>query len=147
MSPPLRASATWTYALVGGIASIPFTVGRCWLSGAGSRFSLNAVSFGGLLAGSLASAVATETDGSGVGFRAGVVDGPPGVWLLVDVLGAATVLPGPLYGSNRSALRRPDPDVTPVQVVRERRDRQHQQYREGGPGEVGEPGESPDRAR
>jgi hypothetical protein len=88
---------TWKYALVGGIASIPLTIGLYWQSGMGSEFSLNMVFFGGLFAGYLVSAAATETDGSSVGFRAGVVGGLPGLWLLVDLLEAAVAWSSPLW--------------------------------------------------
>jgi hypothetical protein len=88
---------TWKYALIGGIASIPPTIGLYWQSGMGSEFSLNTVFFGGLFAGYLASTAATETDGSSVGFRAGVVGGLPGLWLLVDLLEAAITWGSPFW--------------------------------------------------
>jgi hypothetical protein len=88
---------TWKYALIGGVASIPLTIGLYWQSGMGSEFSLNMVFFGGLFAGYLVSAAATETDGSSVGFRAGVVGGLPGLWLLVDLLEAAVAWSSPLW--------------------------------------------------
>ena len=93
----LRVTETWKYALIGGIASLPLTVGLYWRSGMGSEFSLNMVFFGGLFAGYLANAAATETDGSSVGFRAGVVGGLPGLWLVVDLLEAAIAWSSPLW--------------------------------------------------
>lgn len=95
--PSLHVTETWTYALIGGVASLPFTVGSYWLSGMGSEISLNMVFFGGLVAGYLASAAATEADLSHVGFRAGVVGGLPGLWLLVDLLEAAVTWGSPLW--------------------------------------------------
>ena len=94
---PLRMTETWKYALIGGLASLPFTIGCYWLSGMGSEFSLNMVFFGGLFAGYLASAAATATNSSSVGFRAGVVGGLPGLWLLVDLLEAAIAWASPLW--------------------------------------------------
>lgn len=94
---PPQVTATWKYSLIGGGASLPFTIGLYWLSGMGSEFSLNMMFFGGLLAGYLASAASTETDGSSVGFRAGVVGGLPGLWLVVDLLEAAIAWSSPLW--------------------------------------------------
>lgn len=94
---PLRVTATWKYALIGGLTSLPFTIGLYWLSGMGSEFSLNMVFFGGLFAGYLASTAAMETDASSVGFRAGAVGGLPGLWLLVDLLEAAIAWGSPLW--------------------------------------------------
>ena len=93
----LRMTETWKYALIGGIASLPLTIGLYWQSGMGSEFSLNMVFFGGLLAGYLASAAAAETDVSSVGFRAGTVGGLPGLWLLIDLLEAAIAWGSPLW--------------------------------------------------
>jgi hypothetical protein len=93
----LRVTEAWKYALIGGIASLPLTIGLYWQSGMGSELSLNMVFFGGLFAGYLASAAATETDGSSVGFRAGIVGGMPGLWLLVDLLEAAITWGSPLW--------------------------------------------------
>lgn len=92
----LRVTETWKYALIGGIASLPLTIGLYWQSGMGSEFSLNMVFFGGVLAGYLASAPASETDCSSVGFRAGVIGGLPGLWLLVDLAEAAIAWSSPL---------------------------------------------------
>ena len=93
----LRMTETWKYALIGGLASLPFTMGLYWLSGMGSELSLNMVFFGGLLAGYLTRSAATETDASSVGFRAGVIGGLPGLWLLVDLLEAAITWGSPLW--------------------------------------------------
>ena len=87
----------WKYALFGGIASMPFTVWQYLQSSPENEFSLGAVFFGGLLAGYLASAAATEIDVIDVGFRAGVIGALPVLWILVDFLEAATVLGGPLW--------------------------------------------------
>jgi hypothetical protein len=88
---------TWKYALIGGIASLLLTIGLYWPSGMDSEFSLNMVFWGGLFAGYLASTAATETDASSVGFRAGVVGGLPGLWLLIDLLEAAIAWDSPLW--------------------------------------------------
>jgi hypothetical protein len=88
---------TWKYALIGGLVSLPFTIGLYWQSGMENELSLNMVFFGGLLAGYLASAAATETNSSSVGFRAGVVGGLPGLWLVAELLDAAIAWSSPLW--------------------------------------------------
>lgn len=93
----LRTDETWKYALIGGIASLPLTIGLYWQSGMGSEFSLNMVLFGGLFAGYLARTAATKIDISSVGFRAGVVGGLPGLWLIIDLLEAAIAWGRPLW--------------------------------------------------
>lgn len=81
----------WRYALLGGLASISVTTLTYWQSG--SELSLSPVFLGGLLAGYLA---CRETGSAGdTGFRAGLIGGVPALWLLADVLGAASALSGP----------------------------------------------------
>lgn len=67
---------TWTFALVGGLVSMPLTIGHYWLSGMGSDFSTSMIFVGGLLSGYLAErhSAAAVTAGTG----AGVVGGLPG---------------------------------------------------------------------
>jgi hypothetical protein len=62
-----------------------------------SEFSLSMVFYGGMLAGYLAGAAATETSSSSVGFRAGVVGGLPGLWLVGELLVAALTWASPLW--------------------------------------------------
>jgi len=96
MSPrgSLGPSETWTYALLGGVASIPLTVSAYWLSGMGSDFSLNMVVGGGLLAGYLAGGSTVSSAAAGV--RAGVVGSAPGVvWILAQTGPAASAAGGP----------------------------------------------------
>jgi len=82
----LPLTETWRYALLGGLASIPFTLGAYWLSGAGDELSLDAVFVGGFLAGYLAFR-AGALDAGDVGARAGLIGGVPGaVWLATRVL-------------------------------------------------------------
>ena len=88
---------TWKYALIGGIASLPLTIGLYWQSGMSSEFSLNMVFWGGLIAGYLASTAATETNSSSAGFRAGVVGGLPGLWQVVGLIEAAITWSSPLW--------------------------------------------------
>jgi len=90
---PLELSDTWTYALLGGLASVPFTV--LGYAETGSELSLAPVFFGGILAGYLA----TRRTGTraGVGARAGLVGGLPGLWLLSDLLAATSALGGPTW--------------------------------------------------
>lgn len=90
-------SSTWKCALVGGITSIPLTVGLYWLSGIGDELSLNMVFVGGLIAGFLAKTRGTDANASAAGIRAGIVGAFPGLWFLVDVSEAATALSGPLW--------------------------------------------------
>lgn len=86
-------SDTWKYALLGGLASLPFTAASYCQTG--SELSLSPVLFGGLLAGYFAKRK-TGT-GSGVGFRAGLIGALPAVWMLFDFLGATSRLSGPLW--------------------------------------------------
>lgn len=83
----------WKYALLGGLASIPFTTASYWQSG--SEFPVAPVFFGGLLAGYLA----TRRGGSSrvVGARAGLVGGLPVLWMLIDVLPFIVGLPNPAW--------------------------------------------------
>jgi len=90
---PDELTETWRYALLGGLASIPFTAFGYWQTG--SELSLAPVFFGGTLAGFLAERK-TGTN-SGVGVRAGLVGGLPAVWLLVDILAVSSGLVGPSW--------------------------------------------------
>lgn len=93
----LRSNDTWTYALLGGLTSVPLTAGLYWLSGAGSEFSLNAVFVGGLLAGYLVTRAPTDADPGGVGVRAGLVGAVPAVvWGVSEVAGSAAAVAGPV---------------------------------------------------
>jgi len=88
---PDELPESWRYALLGGLASAPFTAFGYWETG--SELSLGPVFFGGILAGFLA---ARETGTiRGVGVRTGLVGGLPAVWLLVDLLAASRGLSGP----------------------------------------------------
>lgn len=98
-SPSTARSEAWTYGLLGGVVSMPLTVGAYWLSGMGNDFSLNLVFVGGLLAGYLVEARDVAADSDAAGLRAGVVGALPGVvWLVSDrllpVRGADATLPG-----------------------------------------------------
>jgi len=90
---PDRLSETWRYALLSGLASIPFTAYGYWQTG--SELSLLPVFFGGILAGFLAQRK-TGTS-SGVGVRTGLVGGLPSIWLFVDLLAALSGLAGPAW--------------------------------------------------
>ncbi|MFB6109143.1 MAG: DUF5518 domain-containing protein [Haloplanus sp.] len=83
----------WTYALLGGASSIPFTVAGYWQTG--SELSLTAVLFGGALAGYLA-ARRTGT-GRGVGVRAGVIGGLPVLVVVGGTVSDAAGLAGPSW--------------------------------------------------
>ncbi|WP_254763388.1 DUF5518 domain-containing protein [Natrinema marinum] len=88
-----RLDEAWQYALLGGLASLPFTATSYWQTG--SKISLGAVFFGGILAGFLAKRkTGTSSD---VGVRVGIIGGLPAVWLIVDLLAASGGLDGPLW--------------------------------------------------
>ena len=92
--PPLQHGTTpWKYALIGGVASLPFTTLSYWQTG--SELSLGAVVFGGILAGYLSKRAAGEI--SGVGTRVGIVGGLPVLWVVFDVLAATDGLAGPTW--------------------------------------------------
>lgn len=92
-----RLTDTWRYALVGGLSSIPLTLGLYWLSGAGNELSFNMVFFGGLLAGYLAETGPEDVGSAAVGLRAGVVGGLPGLWMLARLVWVGATLTGPLW--------------------------------------------------
>ncbi len=92
-----KLTETWRYALVGGLSSIPLTLGLYWLSGAGNELSFNMVFFGGLLAGYLAATGPKDIGSAAVGIRAGVVGSLPGLWLLAELVWVAATLTGPLW--------------------------------------------------
>lgn len=75
---PQNTTRAWKYAVVGGLASIPLTVGAFWLAGGGGRFPLLVVFFGGLVAGLFDRDVSARA-----GIGAGVIGGLPGLgWIL-----------------------------------------------------------------
>lgn len=86
-------SQQWRYALICGMLSLPFTALSYWQTG--SELSLSPVFLGGVLAGYLMTR-RTGT-GRGVGARVGLVGGLPVLWVLFDILQAASVLAGPSW--------------------------------------------------
>ncbi|WP_277555660.1 DUF5518 domain-containing protein [Halobaculum limi] len=103
--PSLPLSATWTYALVGGVVSMPLTVGAYWLSGMGSNFSVNLIVVGGLVAGVLAERHdGPDVNAVSAGLRAGIVGGLPGYvwfWSSIREIGTsfATAWSSPVAGA------------------------------------------------
>ena len=91
--PPQHETTQWKYALIGGLASLPFTTFSYWQTG--SELSLGAVLFGGILAGYLVDRAGGEP--SGVGTRVGIVGGLPVLWVLFDVFAATSGLAGPAW--------------------------------------------------
>ncbi|MFC7075513.1 DUF5518 domain-containing protein [Haloarcula halophila] len=81
---------TWRYALLGGVLSAPFTLASYWQSG--SEMSLSAVFFAAIVVGYLAKQRGLES--SPVGLRTGVVGSVPALWIVWDLLTAATALSG-----------------------------------------------------
>jgi len=84
---------TWRYALLGGVLSMPVTVASYWQTG--SELSFAAVLLGGLIAAYLSERRMGTS--AGVGRRAGLVGGLPVLWVLADILGAASALSGPAW--------------------------------------------------
>jgi hypothetical protein len=93
----LRISETWKYALIGGLLSLPLTIGLYWQSGMSDELSLNMVFIGGVLAGYLARSAATRTDVATAGVRAGLVGSLPGLWFVATLLEAAIWWSSPLW--------------------------------------------------
>jgi hypothetical protein len=91
--PSIDPGDAWRYALVGGLASIPFTA-LSYLE-TGSELSLSPVLFGGLLAGYLARRRTGSLDG--VGIRAGLVGGLPALAVLAEIVAASSALGGPAW--------------------------------------------------
>lgn len=83
----------WTYGLIGGILSLPFTAVSYWQTG--SELSLAPVVIVGLVAGYLATLRTGESNG--VGLRAGVIGGLPIIWMLIDILLGTSELAGPSW--------------------------------------------------
>lgn len=77
------------YAIIGGLTSIPLSLGFHWLSGMGNSFSTFPVLFGGLLAGYLAQKTAGKPATAGIG--AGIIGGLPGyIWIFPRMIQTAT---------------------------------------------------------
>ena len=91
--PPQHGTTPWKYALISGVASLPFTTCSYWQTG--SELSLGAVLFGGILAGYLTRRAGGGV--SGVGIRVGIVGGLPVLWVVFDVLAATGGLAGPTW--------------------------------------------------
>jgi len=92
-SPFHQISQQWQYALICGMLTFPFTALSYWQTG--SELSLSPVFVGGILAGYLTTRH-TGT-GRGVGARVGLVGGLPVLWVLFDLLKAASALAGPSW--------------------------------------------------
>ena len=86
--PKLR-KGVWRYAIVGGFASVPFSLGYYWWMGMGDYFSTVPVLFGGLLAGYLARNNAERPAIAGTG--AGIIGGLPAyIWILPQLIRTVT---------------------------------------------------------
>jgi len=92
-SPLHQISQQWQYALIFGVLALPFTALSYWQTG--SELSLSPVFLGSVLAGYLTTR-RTGT-GRGVGARVGLVGGLPVLWVLFDLLQAASALAGPSW--------------------------------------------------
>jgi hypothetical protein len=76
----------WRYALVGGIASMLFTVGLSWQSGLGTELALGMALVAGTIAGYLAARGTADADSDSAGIRAGLVGALPGLWVVVEMM-------------------------------------------------------------
>jgi hypothetical protein len=84
-------SASWTYALVGGVCALPFTALEVWRSP--ERVVLEMVVVGSVLAGYL---VKRRGGNSTVtGQRAALIGGFPVLWTLPELLSTVVNLPNP----------------------------------------------------
>jgi hypothetical protein len=92
-SPFHQMSQQWQYALIFGVLALPITALSYWQTG--SELSLSPVFLGGVLPGYLMTR-RTGT-GRGVGARVGLVGGLPVLWVLFDILQAASALAGPSW--------------------------------------------------
>jgi hypothetical protein len=90
-----RLTPAWRYGLVGGLASVPLTVGLYWLSDTANELSLNMVFVGGLVAGYLVALGAERVGATPVGIRTGVVGSIPGLWFVLDTYLFTTTVRGP----------------------------------------------------
>ncbi|MFC6903893.1 DUF5518 domain-containing protein [Halalkalicoccus tibetensis] len=77
------------YAIIGGLVSIPLSLGHHWWSGMGNTFSTLPIFFGGLLAGYLAQKNTQKPATAGVG--AGLIGGLPGyIFMLPSMVQTVT---------------------------------------------------------
>ncbi|WP_410764546.1 DUF5518 domain-containing protein [Haloferax sp. DFSO60] len=70
-----RFDPAWKYALVGGLLSIPFSLGEYWLSGMGTNYPAGMLVVGAGITGYLAQRGGVDTAKSGLG--AGFIGGLP----------------------------------------------------------------------
>jgi len=83
-----RDASPWTYALVGGVASVPVAAGEYWLSGAGDTFPITYALIGGVVAGALARRRFAHAGRAGAG--AGAIGGLVALgWILPALLDTA----------------------------------------------------------
>lgn len=84
-----RERNPWTYALVGGLATIPLVIGSDLLADVGNTFPINMVVLGGFVAGFLAGRASADPHRAAAG--AGLLGATPGlVWLLPALVDTAT---------------------------------------------------------
>jgi len=87
----------WKCALVGGVLSIPLSVGLTVGSGTGGGLSAVVALFAGIVTGYLAAGRAGTVDTDSAAIRAGVVAALPGLWFVVNAVLFAGPGSGPLW--------------------------------------------------
>ena len=101
MTPSLQQlDDAWKYAILGGVASLPFTAASYWQTG--SKVSLVSVFGGGLLAGYFLTRNTGTRDH--VGARAGLIGGLPILVMLFDMLRFTFESSNPLWFSVTAVL-------------------------------------------
>ncbi len=81
----------WTYALVGGLLALPFTVLEVWRSP--ENITLKAVLVGSVFAGYLIKRHGGNSTATGI--RAALIGGIPALWALTELLRAISNIPNP----------------------------------------------------
>jgi len=84
---------TWTYALIGGLLALPFTVLAAWQSP--ENISLGMVVVGSVVAGYLIKRRGGNSTATGL--RAALIGGFPAVWSLSELIWAIPTVPNPLW--------------------------------------------------
>ena len=86
---PNPKTSVWTDAVIGGVVSMPLSLGYYWWTGMGNTFSAFPIIWGGLLAGYLAKKKSRKPALAGVG--AGIVGGLPAfIWFLPQIIRTAS---------------------------------------------------------
>lgn len=90
---PLQLTASWKYALIGGLLALPFTILEVWRSP--ENIILNMIVVGSVLAGYLIKRHGGSSTAAGL--RAALVGGFPLLWSLGELIGAIPNIPNPVW--------------------------------------------------